>query len=329
MASIQERDGKFRVQIRYKNVSRSGTFSSYREAERWAALMEKMIDDGEYCAIPRISFKTLFDRYLREVSPNKASCKKENQFFARLEKYPLASKKLDELNEADFQRWRDARLKEVKVGTLLREWSILSNLLKVAVNEWRILPRNYLKGIKKPSEPLPRTQRWSQDNIDLIVQLSGFDWNEPLDTLTKRVALAFLFAIATAMRAGEICGLTWENVHLTSRVAHLPKTKNGHSRDVPLSRDALRILEKLEQEKIGKEVFGMNVNQLAALFRKLKNKALLTDLHFHDTRREALTRLSRKVDVMTLAKISGHRDLSILQNTYYAPRMSEVADLLD
>ncbi|HHF6884897.1 tyrosine-type recombinase/integrase [Haemophilus influenzae] len=41
-------------------------------------------------------------------------------------------------------------------------------------------------------------------------------------------------------------------------------------------------------------------------------------MHFHDTRCEALTRLSKKVDVMTLAKISGHKDISILQNVYYA-----------
>ena len=51
------------------------------------------------------------------------------------------------------------------------------------------------------------------------------------------------------------------------------------------------------------------------------------DLHFHDTRREALSRLAKKVDVMTLAKISGHRDIKILLNTYYAPDMSDVAGL--
>ncbi|ABQ99137.1 integrase [Haemophilus influenzae PittGG] len=49
------------------------------------------------------------------------------------------------------------------------------------------------------------------------------------------------------------------------------------------------------------------------------------NLHFHDTRRE---RLAEKVDVMVLAKISGHRDLSILQNTYYAPDMAEIAQRL-
>ena len=49
------------------------------------------------------------------------------------------------------------------------------------------------------------------------------------------------------------------------------------------------------------------------------------DLHFHDTRREACSRLAKKVDVMTLAKISGHRDIKMLLNTYYAPDMKEVA----
>jgi integrase len=52
-------------------------------------------------------------------------------------------------------------------------------------------------------------------------------------------------------------------------------------------------------------------------------------MHFHDSRREALTRIAAKVDVLTLAKISGHQDLRILQAAYYAPDMSAVADKLD
>ena len=52
-------------------------------------------------------------------------------------------------------------------------------------------------------------------------------------------------------------------------------------------------------------------------------------MHFHDSRREALTRMAKKVPVETLAKISGHRDLRILLNVYYNPDMAEVADLLD
>ncbi|HHV6308614.1 TPA: tyrosine-type recombinase/integrase [Haemophilus influenzae] len=83
--------------------------------------------------------------------------------------------------------------------------------------------------------------------------------------------------------------------------------------------------------RIGDEelCFDIKSNVLDATFRKLKKLAEREYLHFHDTRREALIRLSKKVDVMTLAKISGHKDISILQNVYYAPDMAEVAELLD
>ena len=59
---------------------------------------------------------------------------------------------------------------------------------------------------------------------------------------------------------------------------------------------------------------------LDALFRKARTRAQIEDLHFHDTRREALTRLSNIFDVMELARISGHRDLRILQKVYQAYR---------
>ena len=38
------------------------------------------------------------------------------------------------------------------------------------------------------------------------------------------------------MRAGEICGLTWDNVSIGRKTAYLPMTKNGSSRTVPLSK---------------------------------------------------------------------------------------------
>ena len=139
-----------------------------------------------------------------------------------------------------------------------------------------------------------------------------------------------LFAIETAMRAGEICGLTWDNVDFEDRTAYLPITKNGSARRVPLSKKAIAILERLKEE-VGNTgtCFQIESKSLDATFRKLKKMAMCEHLHFHDTRREALTRLAKKVDVMTLAKISGHKDIRILQNVYYAPNMADIAGLLD
>lgn len=92
----------------------------------------------------------------------------------------------------------------------------------------------------------------------------------------------------------------------------------------------MRILERLRDEiEQGDTCFQVKSNILDATFRKLKKAVNKDELHFHDTRREALTRLAKKVDVMTLAKISGHKDIRILQNVYYAPNMEEVAELLD
>ena len=170
----------------------------------------------------------------------------------------------------------------------------------------------------------------SQDEIDRLLLACGYEYDVAPETATARVGAAFLFALETAMRSGEICALTWENVDLNRRVAHLPMTKNGHARVVPLSKEAVRLLEQMRLVwDEGAPVFRLTDANRDALFRKIRARAMVEGLHFHDTRREALTRMAAKVDVMTLAKISGHRDLRILQNTYYAPDMGDVASRLD
>ena len=119
-----------------------------------------------------------------------------------------------------------------------------------------------------------------------------------------------------------------ENVHLNRRIAHVAQSKNGHPRDVPLTKRAIALLEKLRPiDPIS--VFKIQAHSLDVLFRRARDNCGIQDLHFHDSRREALTRLSKKVPVETLAKISGHRDLSILLNVYYRPDMAEIADMLD
>ena len=112
------------------------------------------------------------------------------------------------------------------------------------------------------------------------------------------------------------------------RTAHLDITKNGSSRTVPLSKRAVELLEKLKNIH-PERVFDVDDGTRDALFRRAVLSQEIKDLHFHDLRREALTRMAKKVDVMTLAKISGHKDVRILLNTYYNPDISSVADLLD
>ena len=98
---------------------------------------------------------------------------------------------------------------------------------------------------------------------------------------------------------------------------------------VPLSSKAVAILRQMETVRENSFVFNITSGSLDALFRKLKRRSLLENLHFHDARREALTRLAKIYSPMELAKISGHRDLRILLNTYYAPTVEDLADKLE
>lgn len=75
--------------------------------------------------------------------------------------------------------------------------------------------------------------------------------------------------------------------------------------------------------------FNLKSDSLDVNVRKIRNKCLIDDLHFHDLRQEALTRLATKVDVLKLAKISDHTGLRTLQRIYYASDMGDIALILD
>ena len=99
---------------------------------------------------------------------------------------------------------------------------------------------------------------------------------------------------------------------------------------MPLTKNAIAILERLKVE-IGM-LDCVLILSLVCLMQHSENSKNLPSENiciFHDTRREALTRLSKKSRCDDISKISGHKDISILQNVYYAPDMAEVAELLD
>jgi integrase len=138
-------------------------------------------------------------------------------------------------------------------------------------------------------------------------------------------------ALETGMRAGELCGLTWDRVNLQTNVATLPMTKNGSARQVPLSPRAVAVLTALKPDKPGQgdsTVLRMNVQQLDAIWRKGRDKAGIADLHFHDSRATAVTRLARKLDILDLARMIGHRDLKSL-SVYFRATAEDIAKKLD
>ena len=329
MATITKRKNKYLARVRSKGVERSKTFRTITEARAWAAQLEVDIANKRLGIAPKhLTVSDIVIRYQKEVTPLKRGHRSEHLRLSRLLRHELCNVLLTDVAPEHIADWRDDRLKQVQPPSVARELSTLSSVFNHAMREWRLINDNPCRKISRPKDNPERTRRPSDDEIRRLCAYFEFD-DDVKPVMTKqRVMLAFLLAIETAMRGGEFCNIKWGDVDFGRRVVHLPMTKNGHSRDVPLSRRAIELLKMLEPLKLD-FALGLSPEPLSTLFRRGVRYCEIDDLHFHDSRREALTRLSKKVDVMDLAKISGHRDIKILLNTYYAPDIANLADLLD
>jgi integrase len=272
--------------------------------------------------LPDHTVKDALRRYGREVTPTHKGAKWELARLGLLERDPLASVRLPVLRAPDLSEWKQRRLQAVSPASVAREMNLLRSVFSEAVREWHWLRSNPAREVKRPASPPSRKRRVAQDEIDRVVLALGYTGGQP-ETQSHRVAMAFQFAIETAMRSGEILGLTWADV--SPKTVRLPRTKNGDERIVPLSKPARDIIAALPRS--ADSVFNLDSAMRDTLFRKAVKRAEIPDLHFHDSRAEAIWRLSKKLDVMELAKMIGHRDLRSLM-LYYATSADDLADKL-
>lgn len=322
MASLRKiTGGRWQAQIARRGVRKSKIFDSKQAARDWAAREEYLILNGSG-PDSAVTFGDACLRYAREVSPDRRGERWERFRLKRFAADPIGDIKLASLTAADFAAWRDSRLSSVKPASVAREMNLMSSVLTQCRKEWGLIAHNPIIDVRTPRKPPPRTRTATGRELEALALSAGPD----LTNATARAFHAFLFACETAMRAGEIVGLEWDRVFTDQRFLHLPMTKNGHPRDVPLSPEALRLIEALPRMD---PVFGLDGQSLDALWRKLRDRAAVTDLRFHDSRRMGTTKMARKLEPLELAKVTGHRDLNMLLNTYYKADVSEIARKLD
>ncbi len=310
--------------------------STKAEAIAWATAREAEIRAGKATGIQAgRTVGDAFDRYEKEVSTTKRGHRFESLRLAAIGKWevngkPFRDMRLVEASSEVLGKWRDHRLNTDKMSgsTVNRELNLLSNVFAIAAKEWKWIAGSPTTDVRRPKESEPRDRLYTDDEIKRICLALGFDLDddEHVETISQRVAAAYLFAIETAMRAGEICGLMPCDV--SGRVATLTETKNGTKRKVPLSKRAVELLELLPLPEEDGTLFGVTARSLDALFRKARIRAGVDDATFHDTRHLAITRLAKKLNVLDLARTVGHRDLKQLQ-VYYNETAEPMASRLD
>lgn len=317
--------GTWRIQIEVGGVRDSGTFDTKREADEWKARRTlELKDDGR--GGPGAN-KTLLDvlrKYAEEVTPSKRGNAKELIRLRAFEdptkhRFPLKAKVRD-VTSMDLGQWRDARLKLNARGTVLRDIGLLSSVFEHARTEWKWISANPMRDVRKPSNPDHRDRLITGQETRQILRSLGHA-KKPR-TVSQAVATAFLMALSTGMRAGEVAQLAWPDVRGDHVLLYTGKTKN-RGRPVPLSGVAKHLIERMRgwDDVL---VFGIGSQTLDALFRKARKRAGLSGFTFHDSRHTACTRLARKVDVLDLCKIMGWVKTTQAL-TYFNPKPSDLA----
>lgn len=259
--------------------------------------------------------RNALDRYRQSVSILKKGYLQERYRIDQIAKSFLGDKLVSEITSVDIASYRDARLaqinpktqKPLSASTVRLELSLLSSFFDISRIEWGMCDANPVSNVRKPKTPPGRDRRLTAREERLIVRYANAHENPDLYSI-------IVIALETAMRQGEILQLHWEHINLKSRIAHLPETKNGSKRDVPLSVKARDALIRLGVKSKGK-VFGYRTNGFKSTWRLMMIRLTIENLHFHDLRHEAISRLFElgTLDMMEIAAISGHKSLAMLK----------------
>ncbi|MCH1515668.1 MAG: site-specific integrase [Alphaproteobacteria bacterium] len=308
MASIRKRNGLWQVQVRSRNIgSTTKSFHRKADAEYWAKEQEALMQSGQwhkasYC---NLTIRDMVEEYSKRVTPQKRGKETELRRLRRLlgEK-DLMSIRLEDALPPIFASFRDRRLSD-GVRACQYDLVLLRHAWNMARIEWGWpIGDNPLSLIRMPKNNPPRERRLRPGEYQLLkteVQGSRCWYLWPIIDI----------AIETAMRRGEILGLKWEDIDWTKNQVLLPLTKNGRSRWVPLSSLAIEHLRPVPQTS--NLVFPVTDVAFRQAWDRLRSRAGINDLTFHDLRHEAISRMFESgMKIHEVMAVSGHRTASQL-----------------
>lgn len=318
----------------------SKTFRTKRDATDWARSAEDEMVRGVYISragAERLTVKEAVQRYLKEVTPTKKPTTQRSEKITAehltgfLGKYSMAA-----LSSDLVASYRDHRVAIGKSNNTVRiELAMLSNLFTVAIQEWGLgLTHNPVAAIRKPSPGKGRDRRLNADEETRLLEAVE-KYSNPMLCWIVRIA------IETGMRQSEILNLRKGQVDLKSRVVRLADTKNNSARTVPLTAAATSALKSavanpLRPKDCDLVFFGepgkdgeRRPYQFTKIWADIKETLGISNLHFHDLRHEAVSRLVEcGLSDQEVASISGHKSMQMLRR-YTHLRAEDLVTKLD
>lgn len=253
------------------------------------------------------TLREALERYLVEVSPLKKSHKQESYRVTDWKQRPIAQRYLASIRGKDVaDTVREMQSEGKSANTISLHLAILSHLFTIARKEWGMESLvNPVELVRKPKKPQGRDRRLVDDEEQRLL--------DACRATNPELAHIVTIAIETAMRQGEIIGMTWDLVDLKRHTVTLLTTKNGSKRIVPLSNTAVGTLQGMPRRMDGR-VWTYTQDGLKSSWIKAVKRTAIDDLTFHDLRHEATSRLFEKgFNPMEVSSITGHKNMQMLK----------------
>ena len=313
MASIIQVKGKWRAQVRRAGHNAiTKTHATKAAATLWARKIEAQIDAGAAVAGDIVTVGALIEAYrkLRDAVRPISDSSNEHYMLKALARL-LGDKDAHRLNTEDLVAFCVER-KDEGAGpyTLNMDLSKLSTALRYAASAKGLLLPDSV-GLARPllthlgliGGGGKRERRPTADELERIVA-----------HLTAGRGLVYaeavVFAVATAMRRGEICRLLWSDVDVVKKLVLVrdrkdPRKKVGNDQWVPLLPEAWEVLQR---QPNGERIFAIEPGTLSKYFTEACRALSIPDLHLHDMRHEGTSRLfEQDYTIPQVALVTGHK----------------------
>lgn len=318
--------GKWRAQVRRAGLYRAATFGTKREAKDWAAGVESQVSHiaaSGFAPPPKgATLSDLIEKYQETHAKEPGRTKAATLEMLKRE---LGKVRLTVLSSAVLRDFIDRRTKVGAGGvTIAADLSFLSAVLKWGRHARQLdLPERLAlearESLKHRGLETRGREREREPSDDELARLYAHWQSKPRQKID--MPLLCRFALATAMRLGEICRLQVEDVDRDARTVWIrdrkdPRRKAGNDQAVPLLPDAWALIEPLLEGRQAGSVFGVNAASASTAFTRAC--ALVTppivDLHFHDLRHRATAQFFRQgLDIPRVALLTGHKTWTMLR----------------
>jgi integrase len=312
--------GRWRVQVVVGGRRKGATFTRKSDAKAWGAAQEsqsELVKANGYAPPPKdATLADLIDRNLELYAKEPGKTKAATLRMVKAD--PLGRTRLVALSALSFRDFVDRRVKAGAGGvTIAGDLSFIAAVLKWGRHARRLdVPAQLAidarrdltyRGLKTRSNERDR----EPTDAELARLYAYWDANK-----RQRIDMPTVcrFALATAMRQGEICnGISIEDVDHIARTVVIrdrkdPREKQGNDQTVPLLPAAWAIVAPILKERSSGPLFPVAAASVSTAFTRACQALGIDDLHFHDLRHRATADLFRQgLDIPRVALLTGHK----------------------